>query len=65
MPIVARGNETYLLLTGISVVNRVQLGSQIELLPAVCQVSPEQLAGIMKNQFEYAISLLVVPLIRS
>lgn len=65
MPIIARGNETYLLLTGISVINRVQLGSQIELLPAVCQVSPEQLAGIMKNNFEYAISLLVVPLIRS
>lgn len=65
MPIIASGNETYLLLTGISVNKPIQLGSHIELLPAVCQVSPEQLARIMKNRFEYAIPLLVAPLIRS
>jgi len=65
MVVIGHGNETYLLLTGISANNRVPLGSHIELLPAICSVTPEQLAAIMKTPFEYAISLLVTPLIRS
>ncbi len=65
MPIIGRGTETYLLLTGISVSNTVHLVAHTELLPAVCELSPEQLAGMLKNHFEYAVALLVVPMIRS
>jgi hypothetical protein len=65
MAIFVHGNETYLLLTGISVNVSVQLGSHTALLPAVCKLSADQLAEIMKSHYDYAIALLVVPFIRS
>ena len=59
------GNETYLLLTGISANARVRLGPHIELLPAICQLSPDKLSEIVENDFDHAIAVLVAPLIRS
>jgi hypothetical protein len=65
MAIVAHGNETYLWLTGIRPTSSVRLGSQIELLPANTKVTPEQLTKMVNSYFEYAVALLVVPLVRS
>jgi hypothetical protein len=65
MAIVGRGKETYLWLTGIRPKSLVRLGPHVELLPADTKLAPEHLTGMVKSHFEYAVALLVVPLIRS
>src|SRR6185503_20536776 len=65
MAIVGRGKQTYLWLTGIRPKSPVRLGPHVELMPADSQLTPEQLTGMVKNHFEYAITLLVVPLVKS
>lgn len=65
MAIVARGKETYLWLTGIRPKSSVRLSPHVELLAANSKLTPEQLTGMVKNHFEYAVALLVVPLVRS
>jgi Apea-like HEPN len=65
MPIVGRGNNTYLLLTGISVTNKVALGPRVELLPAICATPTDVLATITKTKAELAIAMLFLPLTRS
>src|SRR5688572_21435346 len=65
MAIVGRAKETYLWLTGIRPNSTVRLAPDLELLPANIKLTPEQLTGIVKNRFEYAVTLLVVPLVRS
>ena len=44
MPIIGRGNDTYLLLTGIALTNKVTLGPRVELLPAICATPTDVLA---------------------
>ena len=41
------------------------MGPHIELVPANTKVTPEHLTGMVKSHFEYAVALLVVPLVRS
>ncbi len=65
MAIVADDKETYLWLTGIRPKSSVCLGPHVELLPANHKLTPEQLTGMVKNHFEYAVALLIVPLVRS
>ena len=65
MSIVGRGKETYLWLTGIRPKTSLRLGPNVELLPASTNVTPEQLVAMVKSPFEYAITLLVVPLLQS
>lgn len=65
MPIVGHGTETYLLLTGIAVTNKVALGPRVELLPATCATSTDVLAAITKTDVELAIAMLFLPLTHS
>src|SRR5262245_10181110 len=65
MPIVGRGNETYLLLTGITVTNKVPLDHHVELLPATCTPPAHIPAKITKTDFEFAVAMLFLPLIKS
>ena len=65
MAVVGRGKETYFWLTGIRPKSSVRLGPHVELLPADINVTPEQLVKMVNNHFEYAVTLLVVPLVRS
>jgi hypothetical protein len=65
MAVVGRGKETYLWLTGIRPKSSVRLGPHVSLLPANTNVTPEQLVRMVKNPFEYAVTLLVVPLVQS
>src|SRR5258705_4477790 len=65
MPIVGHGHESYFLLTGISVTNKVPLGRHVELQPATCAPSTDILAKITKTDFDFAIAMMFLPLIRS
>jgi hypothetical protein len=66
MPIIARGTETYLLITGVQTDTTVQLGPHTELLPATCHLNYDEFAGMMKDSYlDFAVGLLVIPLVRS
>jgi hypothetical protein len=66
MPIIARGTETYLLITGVQTDTTVQLGPHTELLPATCHLNYDEFASMMKDSYlDFAVGLLVIPLVRS
>jgi hypothetical protein len=66
MPIIAKGTETYFLLTGIRTDSAVKLGPHTELLPATCHLTFDGFAEMMKESvYDFAIGLLLIPEIRS
>jgi len=66
MAIIASGNETYLLLTGVHTDTAVRLGPHTELLPATCHLNYDEFANLMKESYvDFAVGLLVIPLVRS
>ncbi len=66
MAIVAKGTETYFLLTGIQTDAAVKLGPHTELLPAICHLSFDEFASMMKESYvDFAVGLLLIPSVRS
>lgn len=66
MAIVAKGTETYILVTGIQTDSSVKLGANTELLPATCHLDYDRFATMMKHSYiDFAVGLLVIPSVRS
>lgn len=52
MRISGNGQETFLYLNGIGVSRAIQLGEDIELLPASCSPIPDDIISVSKNEVD-------------
>lgn len=58
MQIFGTGKETYLFINGLHVNRKIDLGNQIDLLPAKCSVGPEVLLKVGKYDLDIGVAIL-------
>jgi len=65
MKIYGKGNDTYLFVNGLGVYERVDLGNNIELLPANITVNQSLVASLSKDSGDFGLALIFLWLVKS